>query len=349
MPHLVAPYSRQARGFIATNQGFRLPESPLSIIHHAMIHRSRLLSLFILATAALFTSCEKTPVAQPQASVTPEISKPIPAVTPSPAPAAPVPPKPIYWTDELLNAEIKFHNPSYEGNGQAQLENGVPMAIMLRGAKIENLAFVDKMKTLLALDLGDTPVSDLRPLKGLKLIELYLENTKVKDISALKGMPLQKLYLSGSPIMDLGPLEGMPLEELNAVKIPAADLTPLGKSPIKMLWLTDTPVESITALKTVPLVSLTLHRTKVKDLSPLSGTALQRLHIAETPVEDLSPLKGLNLTRLVFTPSNIKTGMDVARTLPLQEIGTKFEDGAKDLGPPAVFWGAYDAPTPPAK
>lgn len=314
-----------------------------------MNDHSRLLSLFALATAAMATSCEKTPEASPKASIAVEAAKPVSTVTPAPSPSVPATPKPIYWTEALLNAEIKLHNPGYEGNGQAQLDNGVPMALMLRGAKIENLAFVDKMKTLLALDLGDTPVSDLRPLKGLKLIELYLENTRVKDISSLKGMPMQKLYLSGSPIMDLGPLEGMPLEELNAVKILAADLTPLGKSPIKMLWLTDTPVESITALKTVPLVSLTLHRTRVKDLSPLSGTALQRLHIAETPVEDLSPLKGMSLTRLVFTPGNIKAGMDVARTLPLQEIGTQFEDGAKDLGPPAVFWGAYDAPTPPVK
>ena len=110
-----------------------------------------------------------------------------------------------------------------------------------------------------------------------------------------------------------------------------------------MLWLTDCPVENISALKTVPLVSVTLHRTKVKDLSPLTGTALQRLHIAETPVTDLSPLKGMQLTRLVFTPANITAGIEVAKSLPLQEIGTRFDDGAKDLQPPASFWPSYDA------
>ena len=94
------------------------------------------------------------------------------------------------------------------------------------------------------------------------------------------------------------------------------------------------------------LVSLTLHRTKVKDLRPLSGTALQRLHIAETPVDDLTPLKGMNLTRLVFTPTTIKTGMDVARALPVQEIGTRFDDEGKDLQPPDAFWATQ--PTAPA-
>ena len=316
----------------------------LSPIHEAMF--LRVLTPIAIALVVVLSSCEKESNAKKTTSVPAETPKPSSVATP--AASTPSPPKPMYWTNELLQAEIKFHNPGYEGNGQAQLENGVATALMLRGAKIENLAFVDKMKSLMAMDLGDTAVSDLRPLKGLPLIELYLENTKVKDISALRGMPLQKLYLSGSPIMDLGPLEGAPIEELNAVNIQARDITPLGKSPIKMLWLTDSPVESIAALKTVPLISLTLHRTKVKDLSPLTGTALQRLHIAETPVEDLSPLKGMQLTRLVFTPANIKAGMDVARSLPLQEIGTRFDDEAKDLGPPAVFWAAFDAP-PPAK
>jgi hypothetical protein len=115
----------------------------------------------------------------------------------------------------------------------------------------------------------------------------------------------------------------MPLVELNAVGCPIGDISGIAKCPIQMLWLTDCPVENISALKTVPLVSVTLHRTKVKDLSPLSGTALQRLHIAETPVTDLSPLKGMRLTRLVFTPANITAGIEVAKSLPLQEIGTR--------------------------
>ena len=103
------------------------------------------------------------------------------------------------------------------------------------------------------------------------------------------------------------------------------------------------------------MVSLTLHRTLVRDLSPLSGTGLQRLHIGETPVTDLTPLKGMRLTRLVFNPDNIQKGMDVARALPLQEIGTQFDDAGRDLAPPQVFWAKWDAahaapaPTPPAK
>lgn len=291
---------------------------------------------------SVISSCYKKPAPvapAPQgapAAVTP--AKP----SPPPLLAAP-PPEKFRWTNELVQAEIKRHNPTYLGDGQAEISEGDVVVVILRAAKVENLTFLEKMQGVQALDIGDTAVSDLRPLKGLKLVEFYMENTKVQDISPLRGMPLQKLYLSGSPVRDLGPLDGAPLMELNAVSILATDITPLARCPIQMLWLTGTPVENISALKTIPLVSVTLHRTKVKDLSPLTGTALQRLHIAETPVEDLSPLKGMNLTRLVFTPANIKAGIDVARFLPLQEIGTRFDDEAKDLKPPAAFWEQYDA------
>ena len=300
------------------------------------------------AIVSVISSCDKKPApASAPSPAAPAAAAPG-RLSPPPLLAAP-PPEKSRWTNELAQAEIKRHNPAYLGDGQAEISDGDVVVVMLRGTKVENLAFLEKMQGVQALDIGDTAVSDLRPLKGLKLVEFYMENTKVQDISPLRGMPLQKLYLSGSPVRDLGPLDGAPLVELNAVSILATDITPLARCPIQMLWLTGTPVENISALKTIPLVSVTLHRTKVKDLSPLTGTALQRLHIAETPVEDLSPLKGMNLTRLVFTPTNIKAGIDVARFLPLQEIGTRFDDEGKDLKPPAAFWEAYDAAKPPAK
>jgi internalin A len=258
-----------------------------------------------------------------------------------PAPAKPEP-KAVYWTQEMMHTEIKYHNPGYTGDGQFNIEGGKIVALSLRGAKIDNVKFLQHIEPL-ALDLSETPITDLRPMQGKKLVELYLEDTKVQDLSPIRGMPLEKLYLSRTPVRDLSALENMPLTELNAVGCPIGDISGIAKCPISMLWLTDCPVENISALKTVPLVSVTLHRTKVKDLSPLTGTALQRLHIAETPVTDLSPLKGMQLTRLVFTPANITAGIEVAKTLPLQEIGTRFDDGAKDLQPPASFWPAYDA------
>lgn len=302
----------------------------------------------LIAAGFLLLGCGRKKPENPQSSAVPSNSAPASSSSPVSQPGAPPAPpssqpRKVYWTDELLHSEIRYHNPGYEGNAQFQIESGEPVAIVLRGAKVQNLAFFEKIRQVQMLDLSETPISDIRPIKGLPLVELYLEDTKVQDLSPLRGMNLQKLYLSRTPVRDLSALEGMNFDELNAVETQIADLTPLAKSSIRMLWLTGCPVENIGPLKNVPMESLTLHRTKVKDLSPLSGTALQRLHIAETPVEDLSPLKGMSLTRLVFTPANIKAGLDAARSLPVREIGTRFEEGNRDLAPPEVFWQALDA------
>lgn len=278
-------------------------------------------------SGAAGSSASAAPASQPSAGQSP----------------APAPPRQPYWTDELLHSEIRFHNPDYQGNAQFQIEGGEPVALALRGAKVRNLAFLEKTRKVQMLDLSEMPVSDIRPVKGLPLVELYLEDTMVQDLSPLRGMKLQKLYLSRAPVRELSALEGMSFDELNLVETQVADLSPLAGSSIRMLWLTGCPVENIAPLKNVPMESLTLHRTRVKDLSPLAGTALQRLHIGETPVEDLSPLKGMSLSRLVFTPANIKAGLDAARSLPVSEIGTRFEEGNRDLAPPEVFWQAFDA------
>ena len=114
--------------------------------------------------------------------------------------------------------------------------------------------------------------------------------------------------------------------------------------PLRELWLNRTLISDLGPLAGSPLVSLTIEGTRVRDLEVIRRLPLlQRLHLAETPVEDLSPVAGLPLTRLVFTPKNIKSGIDAARGLQrCQQFGIRY-DGAEDLLPPAQFWAAYDA------
>lgn len=295
----------------------------------------------LLAVIFGLTHCgpkPESPVPDKTASSSPPAATPAPEQTPKPEPAAAK--FKFAWTEELINKEIKFHNPEYEGGGQFRIEGGEPLAVGLDGAKVSNLKFLEGRPRLTAVYLSDTQVSDLTPLKGLPITELYIERTKVRDLSPLRGMPLTKLYLTGAPVQNLGPLEGLPLTDFNAKDCPVSDISGLRKSPLSMVWLNGCPVTSIAPLKGLPLKSLTLHQTKVVDLSPLSGSSLERLHIGETPVEDLTPLQGLRLTRLVFTPDRIKKGLEVAKALPLGEIGTKFAEEGNDLKPPAEFWAA---------
>jgi hypothetical protein len=79
----------------------------------------------------------------------------------------------------MMHTEIKYHNPGYEGKGEFNIENGKIIALSLRGTKIDNVKFLQHIEPL-ALDLSETPITDLRPMQGKKLVELYLEDTKVR-------------------------------------------------------------------------------------------------------------------------------------------------------------------------
>ncbi len=246
-------------------------------------------------------------------------------------------------TPEQLAAALKEKNSGF--NGEMQME---PISADLFGLVIHDPALKDitplARQRIGLLDLSQCDITDLRPLEGLPLVELYLEdNQRLTDISALRGMPLRKLYLSRTRVENLGPLRTAPLEDVNLLGTRVKDLSPLAECPIKMLWLTGCPVQDISPLRRVPLVSLTLQDTQVSDLSPLAGHPLQRLHIGGAEVTDLTPLGSAQLTRLIFTPSKIKAGLDVVRKMSsLQELGTRFDDAGDDKMPPATFWELYD-------
>lgn len=46
----------------------------------------------------------------------------------------------------------------------------------------------------------------------------------------------------------------------------------------------------------------------------------------------------MRLTRLEFTPATITAGLDAAKALPVQEIGTRFDETGSDLTRAAAFW-----------
>ena len=286
-----------------------------------------IIRLLVICLCVALAGCDDEPeaVAPAPEAATPQANE-APAGSDAKSPGVPgapgvsIPPllrRPALQAGDL-HAAIKARNPSYTGTGQFVIEEG----------------------KLLAADLHDTAVTDLSPLSGHPIRELYLENTPVEDLSPLAGLPLNKLYLSSTKVSDLSPLRGSPLMELNLVSVPVRDLSPLAGLPLQMLWLNQVPVEDISPLAQTPLISLTLEGTNVRDISPLAEVpTLQRLHIGDTPVTDLTPLRNLPLTRLIFNPSQVTKGlMDVRRISTMQEIGTTL-DGRQ---PPIQFWEAHD-------
>ena len=74
------------------------------------------------------------------------------------------------------------------------------------------------------LNCGDTQVSDLSPLKDMKLTDLICHDTKVTDLSPLKGMPLKDLRCDFKPERDA--------EILRSIKT----LETINGKPAKEFW-----------------------------------------------------------------------------------------------------------------
>jgi hypothetical protein len=193
------------------------------------------------------------------------------------------------------------------------------------------------------LDLKGTSVSDISPLKNMPLQNLSLNATKVTDLSPLKGMRLTKLSLKLSKVSDLSFLKGMPLISLDLAYSPASDLSPLNGMPLTWLACNSTKVTDLSPLKDMPLTCLWAANTQIDDLTPLKGMPLTELTIHNTRISDLSPLKGMPLIRLLFTPKNIRKGIEAIREMKtLTEIGIEI-DRDKDCWPASEFWKKYDA------
>ena len=166
-------------------------------------------------------------------------------------------------------------------------------------------AVVPLLRTLsvVGLDLHNTQVANLEPLKGLTALQqLNLADTPVanldplKELTALQQLDLSK-FLSDLANLDLEPLKGLTaLQQLNLGSAPVANLEPLkGLTALQRLDLANTKVTDLEPLKGLTaLQQLNLAVTKVANLEPLKGlTALQQLDLAYTQVTNLEPLKGL--------------------------------------------------------
>jgi len=315
-----------------------------------------------LTLGFLFISCgdDSSPVASENTSNENQTVSTNPIVAGSPVEAAEAPnaqevlsldgkvnvdqPLPLEITvrQASIQETLRKANPDYRGQGVFHEENGEIVEAFFPNCGLRDLSPIKGLK-LSTLDLSGNPVREIRHLRGMPLSVLWLENTRVVSLSSLSNAKLRELRLNNSPIESLDGLQGQPMEQLYAVATRIKDIEPLRKSNLRGLWLTDSPVADLSPLAGLPLESLTAHRTLVNDLSFVRKLpVIQRLHIAETLIEDLTPLEGIRLTRLVFTPSRIKRGMEVARRLSnLKEIGVAFDAQRQELLPPSQFWAQF--------
>ncbi len=185
--------------------------------------------------------------------------------------------------------------------------------LKLAGGVITDLAPVRALPALESLTVYDSKgLTDVTPLQGLELKEVFLMRTGVKDLAPLAGMPLAKLNLTYTPVADLRPLRGMPLTSLILYGTPVADLAPLAG---------------------VPLRDLDCRRTAVTSLAPLRETPLERLECGQSEVlKSLAGLEKLPLRHLNLSLSAV-TSLEPVRDCPLESLSFGGDRGVHDLAP----------------
>ena len=248
---------------------------------------------------------------------------------------------------EAVSKKLTELNPGFDGNLSHKIEGGVVKELGFELDKVVDISPVRALSDLFSLTCsGSGPekgqLSDLSPLKGMRLANLSFSDTKVSDLSPLRGMQIWLLIFDGTQVTDLSPLEGLPLANLGFARTKISDLGALKGMSLTFFACSGTPVSDLSPLRGMPLNVVWCNETNVADLSPLSGSGmtLKRLILNETAVSNLSPLASMNLTHFSFTPKNITDGIDVVRNMKtIEQFAIRWgEEFTRE-----EFWKKYDA------
>ena len=227
---------------------------------------------------------------------------------------------------EAVTQRLKKLNPDFNGQVTPTIQDGVVTGLELLSDNVADLSPVRALAGLKSLDCrGDnspdskSKVSNLAPLRGMKLTRLVLDRTGVADLADLRGMPLEQLLFSRTWVADLAPLRGMPLKRLEFGGTHVADLTPLEGMELETLYFPHARVTDLAPLRGMPLSELHCGGTGVADLKPLRGMPLKRLYIYQTRVDDLTPLRGMALEELQIGGTAV-TDLSPLKGMPLREI-----------------------------
>jgi WD40 repeat protein len=209
-----------------------------------------------------------------------------------------------------VKAELMKRNPGFDGEVTGKFEGVAVVDLTVRSGNVRDISPVRALSKLRTLDCrpkvqGKSQLTDLSPLKDMKITGLQIEGTMVSDLSPLKNSALTSLSCRHTPVNDLAPLRGLRLRELDCSASNVADLSPLEGMPLTKLILTSTPVADLNPLAGMGLVHLECHSTRVADLSPLKGVPLTSLDVGTTAVSNLSPLTGMPLTSLNLSSTKV--------------------------------------------
>jgi hypothetical protein len=144
-----------------------------------------------------------------------------------------------------------------------------------------------------------TDISPIRALRDLTELRIMGSQGKLTDLSPVKGMKLTHFEVIGQPVRDLSPLQGMAINTISLWQCTGDDLSPLRGMPlIHGNFGGGYNLRDLEPLRGMKLEMACFNYTKVSDLSPLLGIPLTRLEIHNSQVTDLTPLTNMPLVLL---------------------------------------------------
>ncbi len=218
-----------------------------------------------------------------------------------------------------ITGETILNDKSYKSEADMrELDNKLKLVtqkkeLNLSGLReIISLEPVIELSDLLVLDISETSIEDISPLRSAnKLKTLRANSTFIEDLSALKYcLTLEELEVAGTTIGDLSALQSLHnLSKLNVANTMVSRLSELKNFPnLSTLNLSECRISNITPLQDLTqLKNLDISNTSIRDLTPLSQLKeLQNLNISGTPIVNLQPLSELeNLRELNCNQTNI--------------------------------------------
>jgi len=207
-----------------------------------------------------------------------------------------------------VNDKLRELNPEYRGDGSyhCMTIGGAPHVRQVKiKANLVNLEPLTEFGSLHELSIegvGSGTLTDLTPLKKLKLKALAISYSKVTDLSPLRGNSVGILTVSNCPLEDLRPLAGNKLYAININDTNVADLSPLKGMPVQRVYFTHTQVSDLTPVADCPLVALIFDHTPVKDITPIAACQLQSIAL---DVKDENALKILRNMKTLKRINNV--------------------------------------------
>jgi hypothetical protein len=201
---------------------------------------------------------------------------------------------PVEQQAAAVAARLKELNPDFDGAFESKIEGDAVIEFRVNTDRLADITPVQVLKQLSLLrcepaqwDSRNGRLKSLEPLRGLPLTKLYCGgNPAIYDLRPLEGMKLVDLGVHNCAVADLSPVKDMPLTRLGVWETAVSELSPLRGMRLRHLYLSGTRVRDLSVLRDMPLVELHIPRTPVSDMSPVANAPLEEIWLDYSPWRD---------------------------------------------------------------